>query len=46
MIPTPIAVGLTLCDYVSIEEGTRKVHFLGSFRRSAVSGFPAVLSPF
>ncbi|MCI0464094.1 MAG: hypothetical protein L0Z62_44745 [Gemmataceae bacterium] len=46
MIPTPTAIGLTLGDSVIVEEGTRKVSLIGTFRRVTISEFPAVLAPF
>src|SRR5689334_5976929 len=46
MIPTPVALGLTLCDYVLVEQGTKKVSYIRSFRRLRASGFPVVMSPF
>lgn len=46
MIPCPIALGLTLCDYVSIERGTNKISLIGQFRQLAFSQFPAVAEAF
>jgi hypothetical protein len=46
MIPTPTAVGLILCDYFLVEDGTNKVSFIGCFRDLTVETFPAVLPPF
>jgi hypothetical protein len=34
MIPTPVALGLTLCDYVIVEEGTKKESLIGTFAAS------------
>jgi hypothetical protein len=31
MIPPPIALGLALCDYVIVEERTKKVSLIGRF---------------
>ena len=42
MIPRPIALGLTLCDQVIVEEGTRKVSFIGTFHRLQAPAFPFV----
>jgi hypothetical protein len=42
MIPPPSAIGLTLCDYVILEEGTRKISLVGSFTGLQVLGFPSV----
>jgi hypothetical protein len=46
MVPPPIALGLTLCDYVIVEEGTKKVSLIGTFTGIAVDHFPAVPQPF
>jgi hypothetical protein len=46
LLPPPIALGLTLCDYVIVEERTKKVSLVGSFTGIAVSEFPAVPNPF
>jgi hypothetical protein len=46
MIPCPIALGLTVCDYVIIEERTKKVSLIGGFTGIGVSRFPAVPAPF
>jgi hypothetical protein len=46
MILTPVPVGLILCDYVLVEEGSKKVSIIGSFRDVNVERFPAVLPPF
>jgi hypothetical protein len=42
MIPPPVALGLTLCDYVIVEERTRKVSCIGSFTGVKVASFPAI----
>src|SRR5438067_355037 len=46
MVPTPVAHGLTLCDYVIIERNTGKVSLIGNFREITLSDFPGVLPPF
>jgi hypothetical protein len=46
MIPTPIAVGLMLCEQVIIEEGTRHFSLINTFARWKVGSFPAVSRPF
>ena len=46
MIPRPIALGLTLCDQVIVEEGTSKVSVIGSFNSFLGHAFPYVPSPF
>ena len=33
MLPPALALGLTLCDYVLIEEGTRRVSLIGTLTR-------------
>src|ERR1700724_3349625 len=46
MAAQPVALGLTLCDYVSVEERTKKVSLIGCFTGLAVSRFPAIAQPF
>jgi hypothetical protein len=46
MIPRPLAIGMTLCDYVIIEERTRKVSLIGSFSGLSAADFPALAQPF
>jgi hypothetical protein len=46
MVPSPVALGLVLCDPVIIEEGTRKVSVIGAFNRLEGRAFPFVPSPF
>ena len=46
MKPPPLARGLTLCDHVIIEEGTKKVSFIGCFAELESAVFPAVVQPF
>jgi Family of unknown function (DUF6941) len=46
MHPRPLVLGLTLCDYVIVEERTRKMSLIGTFSGLAVSGFPAQPPPF
>ena len=41
MRPAPLAINLTVCEKVIIEEGTRNVSLIGTFRRRRVSGFPS-----
>ena len=45
-MPCPVVLGLSLCDYVIVEERTRKVSLIGSFSGIAASRFPAVAQPF
>jgi hypothetical protein len=45
MNPPPVVVGMTLCDYVHVEEGgTRKISLIGTFHALRVAGFPATSS--
>ncbi len=46
MVPRPIAAGLMLCDYVVVEEGTRKISLIGSFSGVRVPSFPFVRPQF
>ncbi len=46
MIPPPIALGLALCDYVIVEERTKKVSLIGRFDTFSVTRFPASVPPF
>src|SRR3954453_6988085 len=46
MIPTPSALGLIVCDYVLIKEGTHKVSLFVCFPELSLARFPAVLPPF
>jgi hypothetical protein len=46
MVPQPIALGLTLCDYVIVEEGTKKVSLIGGFSGIRAAEFPFVPLPF
>ena len=46
MVPCPRAQGLTLCDYVMREEGTRKLSLVGTFGALMVTGFPSESHPF
>src|SRR4051812_39144832 len=39
MTPTPVALSLSLCDYVIIEEGTAKASLIGCFDRLAMPTF-------
>ena len=40
MIPPPIALGLTLCEKVIIEEGTRAATFVNTFSTLIEERFP------
>jgi hypothetical protein len=46
MTPRPVAVGLTLCDYLVIEEGTRKVSLVGYLVKLTAERFPFTPPPF
>jgi hypothetical protein len=46
MTPTPVALGLTLCDYVIVEERTKKISTIGSFSSLKVRQFPTIPQPF
>ena len=46
MVPRPVALGLTLCDYVIVEEKTKKVSLIGTFTGIRVSDFPSAPQPF
>src|SRR5437762_14205083 len=46
MEPRPVVLGLTLCDYVIVEERTKKVSLIGTFTGLGVPDFPAQASPF
>lgn len=41
MIPPPVALGLTLCDYVIVEEGTAKASLIGTFADLGVGEAPS-----
>jgi hypothetical protein len=46
MVPTPTALSLTICDYVIIEERTRKVSLIGAFTGISAEYFPILVLPF
>ena len=46
MIPPPIALGLTLCDYILLEAGTGKVSLIGTFSGIRGVRFPLIPAPF
>ena len=46
MIPRPLALALSLCDQVIVEEGTRKLSLVGGFNGLRARSFPFVPSPF
>jgi hypothetical protein len=41
MVSPPVAIGLTLCDYALVEEGTKKVSLVGIFSGIRTTGFPS-----
>ena len=46
MVPRPVALGLTLCDHVIIEERTRKASLIGQFTGMPAESFPHLAQPF
>lgn len=46
MVPPPVALALTLCDLVIVEEGTRKVSLLGTFSTFRARSYPFAPSAF
>ncbi len=46
MVPTPLSIGLTLCQSIIIEEGTRNLTLVGSFYDFEASEFPFTPAPF
>src|SRR5262245_3803408 len=46
MDPRPVVLGLNLCDYVIVEERTRKVSLIGTFSGLGTAEFPALAPPF
>lgn len=46
MFPVPVAVGLAVCEKVIVEEGTKNVSLISTFRRLRVREFPAHARPF
>jgi hypothetical protein len=46
MVPPPTVVGLTLCDVVIVDEGTRKVSLINTFTGIRLASFPASPQPF
>lgn len=42
----PVAIGLMLCDYVLVEERTRKVSLIGTFSGLGMERFPMAAPPF
>lgn len=46
MVPAPVAIGMTVCDYVIVEERTRKVSTIGHFYRLRAVQLPLSPKPF
>ena len=46
MVPKPIALALFLCDYVIVEERSKKISLIGNFTGIAADRFPTILPPF
>jgi hypothetical protein len=42
----PVALGLTLCDYVIVEKDTEKTSLIGHFHRIRMESFPGMAPPF
>jgi hypothetical protein len=40
MVPPPTVIGLMLCDYVIVEEGTKKASLIGAFSSIRATRFP------
>jgi hypothetical protein len=46
MMPRPVALGLTLCEKVIVEERTKSVSLIGTFRKVRGRTFPLRMLPF
>lgn len=46
MVPTPVALGLTLCDYVIVEDGTKRVSLIGTLTKITGGSFPHLAPQF
>lgn len=46
MTPTPTTIGMHLCDYILVEEGTRKFSLIGCFTAVRSAVFPTDAKPF
>lgn len=46
MVPTPIALGLTICEQVIVEQGTLNVSLIGNFTTFRANQFPYFPRPF
>ena len=46
MIPVPLSIGLTLCQSIIIEEGTRNLTLVGTFVNFRSADFPFGPAPF
>jgi hypothetical protein len=46
MVSPPVALALTLCDYIIMEEKSRKISLIGTFTRLAVDRFLGAPAPF
>jgi hypothetical protein len=46
MVPAPMAIGLTLCHYAAIEEGTHDITLAGCFVTLRARAFPFRSPPF
>jgi hypothetical protein len=45
MVPKPVALGLTLCEKVIVEDGTKSVSLIGIFSKVRGRTFPLALPP-
>jgi len=41
MVPTPVALGLNVCEKIVVEEGTKNVTLVNCFSKMFVDGFPS-----
>ena len=46
VVPTPLSIGLTLCNSLIIEEGTRNLTYVGTFSGFRAADFPFTPAPF
>ena len=46
MVPTPVALGLNVCEKIVVEEGTKNVTLVNCFSKMFVDGFPTGPQPF
>jgi hypothetical protein len=46
MVPTPVAVGLTFCEKLIVEEATRNLSMVNCFSQVRATSFPHLSAPF